>query len=218
MQKRPSFAHSKNIFKKLKLWNWRCCFFLNSFPNIQQQYRCQWICINRIAYCTELFLGVLLRYNRDYWLLTTEKHAVTVQYCTFDKLWPFYTTKYGGKKKKLVDHHSFKFLAEQFREIHLHAAKNPKNVFAEGLLSQLKTILHIGRSVYKPEAFKRAPHTSFTEHELSVLFFNSLPRERFFSVLFSQFTRLMQMFSVDALLKTHAHNQNEPYIFCKKMA
>lgn len=24
------------------------------------------------------------------------------------------------------------------------------------------------------------------------------------------------MFSVDALLKTHAHNQNEPYIFCKK--
>lgn len=104
-----------------------------------------------------------------------------------------FTQRNMEEKKKLVDHHSFKFLAEQFREIHLHAAKNPKNVFAEGLLSQLKTILHIGRSVYKPEAFKRAPHTSFTEHELSVLFFNSLPRERFFFFRF-----------IFSIYKTHA--------------
>lgn len=117
--------------------------------------------------------------------------------------------KYGKEKTgKKLGQSPLVFLAQQFREACLHAF--PKHL-CRGLFYQLKTILHILVVLYINFSCKSTTHFLHGTQVCSSIFFLL----RYGKAFFFPFTRLMQMFSADALLKTHARKLTLQ--FCKNL-
>lgn len=104
------------------------------------------------------------------------------------------------KGKNLAGHHSNSLLSSLGSLVFMHS----QNIFCRGLFYQLKTIVHILVDLYINFSCKSTTHFLHRTQVCSSIFFPPSLSGRLFKVFFPPCTRLMQMFSADALLKTHA--------------